>query len=408
MSARLDKVPTVFKVPRSNRANTGAAIEAQSTYVTLAPGDPAPRFGQRLSSGGSFILDRAAGHYNILCFFISGADPLGIGAYKAANAHRHLFDDRRASFFGISMDPGDESTGRLGEGIPGIRVFWDFDASVSRLYGAVAQNAEAPAGAVAARRFWLVLDPMLRVMTVVPFRPDGSDAAEVFAYVEALPPPERFTGSEHQAPVLMLPNVFEPDLCRRLVALYEEHGGAESGFMRERDGKTVLVIDPLHKRRKDYTVEDRSLIELTKQRIARRIVPEIARAYQFHVTRIERFIVACYAADDDGHFNAHRDNTTKGTAHRRFAVSLNLNDDYDGGEVNFPEYGPKSFKPAPGAAVVFSCSLLHAASKVTRGTRYAFLPFLYDEAAAAIREQNNSYLDPGIGEYRASELKGRQ
>jgi predicted 2-oxoglutarate/Fe(II)-dependent dioxygenase YbiX len=243
---------------------------------------------------------------------------------------------------------------------------------------------------------------MLRVLKLIPFRPDGADGAEVLAFLEGLPPVERFTGQEHQAPVLMLPNVFEPELCARLIGLYEAHGGTESGFMRERSGKTVLVNDPVHKRRKDYTIEDQALVEETKQRIARRIAPEIARAFQFNATRIERFIVACYAAEDDGHFNAHRDNTTKGTAHRRFAVSLNLNDDYDGGEISFPEYGPKGFRPAPGAAVVFSCSLLHAASKVTRGKRYVFLPFLYDEAAAAIREKNNPYLDPAIGEYRAS------
>lgn len=33
--------------------------------------------------------------------------------------------------------------------------------------------------------------------------------------------------------------------------------------------------------------------------------------------------------------------------------------------------------------------------------RYLLLPFLYDEAAAAIREQNNQYLDPAVGQYRA-------
>jgi predicted 2-oxoglutarate/Fe(II)-dependent dioxygenase YbiX len=92
------------------------------------------------------------------------------------------------------------------------------------------------------------------------------------------------------------------------------------------------------------------------------------------------------------------DNTTKGTAHRRFAVSVNLNDDFDGGEVNFPEYGPRSFKAPPGGAVVFSCSLLHRVSKVTRGRRFAFLPFLYDDAAARIRKENARYIgenDPG-------------
>jgi predicted 2-oxoglutarate/Fe(II)-dependent dioxygenase YbiX len=104
--------------------------------------------------------------------------------------------------------------------------------------------------------------------------------------------------------------------------------------------------------------------------------------------------------EDEGHFRAHRDNTTKGTAHRRFAVSVNLNEDFDGGEVSFPEYGPKSFKAPTGGAVIFSCSLLHAVSKVTRGRRYAFLPFLYDDAAAKIREANNAFLGDRVTAYQ--------
>jgi predicted 2-oxoglutarate/Fe(II)-dependent dioxygenase YbiX len=122
---------------------------------------------------------------------------------------------------------------------------------------------------------------------------------------------------------------------------------------------------------------------------------------------MERYIVACYSAEDRGHFRAHRDNTTKGTAHRRFAVTINLNDEFEGGELSFPEYGPRSFKPPAGGAVVFSCSLLHAASEVTGGTRYAFLPFLYDEAAAKIREQNNRFLGEDVGAYKAAKRARR-
>src|SRR5215207_719208 len=150
----------------------------------------------------------------------------------------------------------------------------------------------------------------------------------------------------------------------------------------EANGKTVLMTDPEHKKRQDYTVEDKALITQIQQRITRRVTPEIEKVHFFKPTRMERYIVSCYAAEDGGHFRAHRANTTKGTAHRRFAVSINLNADFQGGEVSFPEYGPRSFKPPPGGAVVFSCSLLHAVSKVTRGRRYAFLPFLYDDAAA--------------------------
>ncbi len=123
-----------------------------------------------------------------------------------------------------------------------------------------------------------------------------------------------------------------------------------------------------------------------------RLVPEIRRAYQFHATRMERYIVACYQGEHGGHFRAHRDNTTKGTAHRRFACSLNLNDDYEGGFVWFPEFGRQLFKPPPGGACVFSCSMLHEATPVTQGVRYVFLPFLYDDAAAKIREENLRFL----------------
>ena len=128
-------------------------------------------------------------------------------------------------------------------------------------------------------------------------------------------------------------------------------------------------------------------------------MPEIKRAFAFDVTRMERHIVASYD-QSGGYFRPHRDNTTKGTAHRRFAVSVNLNEEFEGGEVSFPEYGPRGFKAPTGGAVVFSCSLLHAVSPVTRGRRYAFLPFLYDEAAAALRAENNRFLDEQVGQYQ--------
>jgi predicted 2-oxoglutarate/Fe(II)-dependent dioxygenase YbiX len=248
----------------------------------------------------------------------------------------------------------------------------------------------------------VVIDPTMRVLAAIPFRQDLGDLDEVMALIEGLPPPESFAGIEIMAPILFLPRVFEPELCRHLIGLYEAKGGEESGFMREIGGKTMGVTDPGFKRRKDYNIEDHDLISALKARFLRRVVPEIAKVHQFKVTRMERYIVSCYAAEDGGHFSAHRDNTTKGTAHRRFAVSVNLNDDFEGGEVSFPEYGPRSFKAPPGGAVVFSCSLLHKVSKVTKGRRFAFLPFLYDDAAAHIREQNARYIGDTGSSYRAN------
>jgi peroxiredoxin len=337
----------------------------------------------------------------VLCFYVSAAHAQGRAALDAAFSQHRLFDDVTASFFGVSLDPVDEREKRVADRYPGYRFVWDFDGAVSKLYGAIPHDVESKVQ-VPARRLWVVLDPTLRVLKVIPFADDGSDRQQVVSYLASLPPPSRFAGFELQAPVLVLPNVFEPEFCRKLIGLYDAHGGEESGFTRDVQGKTRLVHDHNHKRRRDYLIEDPELIQQTQARFIRRVVPEIAKVHQFKVTRMERYIVSCYSAEDRGHFAAHRDNTTKGTAHRRFAASVNLNAEFEGGEVSFPEYGPRSFKPPPGGAVVFSCSLLHAVSKVTSGKRYAFLPFLYDDAAAQIREANNAFLGEGVGEYKSS------
>ncbi len=265
-----------------------AAAEAGKSYVALGPGDPAPWFRQRISAQESFSLDKAGGSYAVLCFFATAGDPVGRTAYEAAAANRQIFDGKKMSFFGVSLDQADEATGRVPTDGSGLRIFWDFDASVSRLYGAVPQDAKTVAGNIAVRRFWIVLDPMLRVLKLFPMSADAGHVAEVLKYLEALPPIERSSGVEVQAPVLLLPNVFEPELCRSLIGLYEKQGGTPSGFMREQNGKTTIVTDSRHKRRKDCNIEDAALLAATKQRIARRIVPEIAKAYQFHATRIER------------------------------------------------------------------------------------------------------------------------
>jgi predicted 2-oxoglutarate/Fe(II)-dependent dioxygenase YbiX len=195
-----------------------------------------------------------------------------------------------------------------------------------------------------------------------------------------------------------VPHVFEPGLCRRLIDLYEAEGGKPSGFMREVDGKTRLFHDATHKRRKDVIVEDPELQAVVRQRVLRRLAPEIRKAFQFDPTRMERYLVACYSGEEGGFFRRHRDNTTSGTAHRRFAVSINLNaEEYEGGDLIFPEFGPRTYRPPTGGAVVFSCSLLHEATAVTRGRRYAFLPFLYDEAAARIRQENLQHVDMASG-----------
>jgi predicted 2-oxoglutarate/Fe(II)-dependent dioxygenase YbiX/peroxiredoxin len=361
----------------------------------LLPGDPAPHFAVESSVNPDFHIDTVAGRYIVLCFLASSKVPFSARLLEAVDARRERFNGTDLVFFGVSVDPDDRD--RLKQRHSGIVYFWDADLAVSRKYGAVAANpdpvgtAPSPTGRSEYRAHTLVLDHALRILAVVDFHgePDAH-LNQVMAFVEGLPPLDSLATA---APVLTVPYVFEPELCLRLIDYYEARGGRESGFMRDVGGKTVELMDPAHKRRRDCEVQDEALIRATHQRLSRRVIPAIHQAFQFHVTRIERTMVARYDAEDGGHFKAHRDNTTLGTAHRRFAVTLNLNaEDFEGGELWFPEFGRRKYKAPTGGAVVFSCSLLHEATRVTRGRRYAFLPFLYDDAAARIRERNSQHV----------------
>ena len=353
-----------------------------SPRMRLAPGDPFPWVRQRTASLPRFAVDALAGRYIVLCFFGSAGDPRGRGAIEAMQRHRALFDDQRACFFGISVDPEDEAQGRVCDIVPGVRFLWDFDASVSRQCGAVPDGTPDPGRPTPYDQVWIVVDPTLHVLATVRFGDAPSDHDAVFALVRTLPPPERFAGFEIPAPVLVLPNVFDAKLCRHLVGLYDADGGSESGVHRAGAG----VHDHAFKRRKDFTIEDNGLVRHLQGLIARRVAPEIARLFFMQITRMERYIVGCYSAEDGGHFRPHRDNGPGLTAHRRFAVSINLTEDFDGGAVSFPEYSPRGLKAPAGWCVVFPCAILHMVSRVTRGRRYAFLPFVYDETGARIRQ----------------------
>jgi len=215
-----------------------------------------------------------------------------------------------------------------------------------------------------------------------------ADTAAMFDEIAALPALDDAAGVELYAPVLIVPRVFDAELCQRLIATYDAEGGTPSGVMRDIDGRTVGVMDDF-KRRSDVTITDAAFREELLQRLRRCLVPEIRKVFQFEVTRLERYLVACYDGGEGGYFKPHRDNETLGTAHRRFAVSINLNtEQFEGGDLRFPEFGSRTYRPPTGGAVVFCCSLQHEATPVTKGRRYAFLPFLYDEAGQAIREAN--------------------
>ena len=243
----------------------------------------------------------------------------------------------------------------------------------------------------------LIADPNQRIEKLIGPAADGRQAVRALAYCEkrgrvrgpAAPGPGATEPAPvtRQAPVLILPNVISPEHCARLIKAWETGQRYAGGVASAEHGRNV-PIDKV-KVREDVALADdgaeaQELFALFRQRL----FPEMRKAFHYRATRAETLRLGCYTAEDGGHFVPHRDDTTPYTAHRRFAMSLNLNaGKYEGGCLRFPEYGSQLYSVGTGGALVFSCALLHEATRVTRGRRFVLLGFFYSEAEQAIRER---------------------
>lgn len=223
----------------------------------------------------------------------------------------------------------------------------------------------------------VVLRPTLTIEALLP----ALEIRQIHKVIGALPAEPHRTCSA-AAPVLMVPNVLPEELCQRLIAVHDADN-FESGMLRQNGAEAVLIPDAAIKKRRDHRLDDPELARAVTDALGARLLPAIARAFHYPVTRLESYKVVAYDAATGGYFRPHRDNSTPDARHRRFALSLNLNADYAGGELVFPEFGPYSYRPPAGGAIVFSGTLLHAAREVTAGKRYVLLSFLWGEEAAA-------------------------
>jgi predicted 2-oxoglutarate/Fe(II)-dependent dioxygenase YbiX len=372
----------ILRKCRTNRGTGESMTQNQTPATAMVPGTLMPFFTLMPDASKPFVFGSLAGRFVVLSFL---ADTIDLASAFAP--WFRLFDISTKYFVGLCGTVSVLEAVQKFESADQSAFMADPENSVRRLYG-------LPSSGI----YTLVLDPALRLLRIVKNQNADEHVQEVMNYTSQLIRTEPVGLATSTAPILILNNVFDADLVATLKSEYDRVGGALSGFMRTTaDGKTVEVTDYSHKVRRDVLIQDDSLRARCRNAIQQSIVPAIHRAFQFQVTRMERYLIGCYDAESGdipgGHFNRHRDNTTRGTAHLRFAVSIGLNaEDYDGGNLRFPEFDQREYRPPTGGAVIFSCSLLHEVKAITRGRRMAFLPFLFDEAAEKTRQDNLQHL----------------
>ncbi len=178
-------------------------------------------------------------------------------------------------------------------------------------------------------------------------------------------------------PILLVPVALSAADCADLVQLWhrldQQHGAAGHSDV---DPKCISFLHEYGKV-KQYLIDEPRLQQALDAKLSRRLMPEISKAFDTRAPQREAWALSCYDATEGGLLHPHRDCASAETQHRRFTVSVALNDTYHGGALRFREYGEQTYNLPIGAAAIFSAALLHEVLPVTAGKRFVLVTHLY-------------------------------
>lgn len=350
-------------------------VQTQPAIARPEIGDIAPPLGLKRRTGAVFdpASDDEAGRFQVLVFAPALDRPTAgalIGAFTAA---RDALDEHKIYVHLVLPAAAADQAGPAA-----FPVLVDSDGSAFRAMGLAGNLGDAAAV--------LALGPNGHVLACLD--PDALDGAvdTLLARVRPLVAARRSTAVPAiHPPVLVVPDVLSPADCKRLISIYAMQGqefvdpGHNQLKGRTTDCK-MRIPEYGRNDRIDHWVCSAANNAVIDARLVPRLMPEIQKAFQYKVTRHERYRIACYEGYRGGSQHGHRDNTLPFVAHRRFAVTVNLNsEEYEGAELRFPEFSEAAYKTPTGSAIVFSCSLLHEVMAMRSGRRFALLAFLFGE-----------------------------
>ena len=336
----------------------------------LSPGDIAPDCALKALGGEVVDLrgDAVAGHPLVLVFCPRFSAEV-VAALDGFRAARDALAAADARLFALTLEPAKIA---VEQALP-FPVLLDRTGEIFRAFNA--GSREAPTT--------IVLRPNHHVAAIFKEAP-AAQPDEALAAVKRLAAARQTVLMAPHPPVLLVPDVLSRSDCERLIGVYRTRGNV---FVEPKHGDDNMSTDykmriPEYGRgdRIDHWLVEQDTINFIDTRLRGRLFPDIQRAFQYQITRRERMRIGCYEGMRGGEQHGHRDNSEAFVAYRRFAVSINLNtEEFEGGELRFPEFGDQRYRPETGAAIVFSCSLLHEAMHVTAGTRYVLLAFLFGD-----------------------------
>jgi len=350
----------------------------------ITPGDRPYLFQRIDETGRLFNLadDHASGGYLVLVFAPDLTSEPGASQLRAYEERAASFEAANAKVVIITAQSNAranrEAKRKLGLSFP---VLGDPGGFAFAAYGLHKRGSEV----TPTRMRSVVISPYRQIRCYWDIEMTNEHAAKAETVINQAKLAQEASWAAPHAPVLVAPKVFSPEECADLIGEFENKGQLQITPPKPTanpDGVKIPVYEYDRQDRVDHIITDPNRLAFIDQRLKERVFSAISRAFAFNVTRRENLEIARYVGDRSGVEIGHRDNTGAMT-HRRFALSVSLNDDYEGGGLVFREYSDRGYRLPAGSAIVFSSSLLHEVEETTEGVRYNLLSHLYNDASVA-------------------------
>ena len=219
-------------------------------------------------------------------------------------------------------------------------------------------------------RFY-IMSPNRRILDIIDCQTFGD------LFIEKI---SRYNIKSH-IPYLLVEDVLNPELLNKVIKYYKDN--VDKAIIHNSSGKNRLHVHPN--------------LELEKEidnRLSRSLFPEIKKVFYFDVNNRESYKISSYDAVTSGRFHSHRD-TPKPHQHRRYAMSLLLNDDYEGGDLYLAEYGI-SIKPKKNCAFIFPGIYSHQVKQITKGSRMCMISFFTTKSSTRYQVKSNFFKEHQI------------
>lgn len=184
-------------------------------------------------------------------------------------------------------------------------------------------------------------------------------------------------------PFIMIENALDEELLKEVIEFYKMKKETNQVIAHKHSTKDRLHVHP-----------DNNLQKKIDNKLSKSVLPELRKIFYFDANHRENYKICSYDCITSGRFHSHRD-TPHPYQHRKYAMSLLLNDDYEGGELYLSEYDMK-IKPKANTAIIFPGISSHQVLSVTKGSRMAMITFFCDSTKEKYKMQANFYKDKKV------------